>query len=806
MSPLLKRAPFLLVSLILVQCHWQIASAQTKALDELKSELLKENDPLRRIDLHLGICRAATFYGDFEQGWPHLDTALELSQQVGYVYGEVRTLLMQATYLEENYDDGYKAILDQANAIAIRSNEPRIQRMIDFTRLSDLLEIGDLEGSEELLPKLLSKYPQQTDGQKASAYFYQAELHYLKGEDSLAIEAYRKALPLYDALSENPPIVPELKRPSSLHTHIPYMNQAKIQVEIGRLLCDLGRYEEALDFFSEAEKRFKDAGADSFLGWVLMDKGHSYAEQGDLETAVEIGQKAISIFERLGLESDLADAYFELSRLYLYQGDLDATEIFLKKSQNIIANQTNYSLEFDVCQAFAQVFSLRQNPKAAREYLEKGVTVAEKSKDVLLLAPGLSNLSEGLYLDGGFEEAIVYAHQARKIATEFHSNQDISKANSLLTDSYLSLNNIDSAKYYHRQNSINRNSGVGTSQKKKLALQGSKIAELELDYKTALAEWKNYHRYNELLFSGAAQGKLKEEQVRQNVNEIYRSKELAIQEAELLSRQNQLYLLLAFGLGGILIFAGYAYQQIRKVKLELESKNLQLQQLNTTKDKFFGIIAHDIRSPIVALDGVGEQMSYYLENGKILKLKRLASRVNGTAKRLSSLLDNLLNWALLQQGVIPYHPKSIEVAASAAKVFEMFKDNAEVKNIQLVLEVTQGQLVYADEAALQTILRNLVSNAIKFTPQHGRVSIGTEVKDNQVFIKVSDTGTGFSAELMKRLFKLEKVSETGTAGEKGTGLGLTLVKELAELNRGSLSVNSEPLLGAVVLISLPMAA
>ena len=166
-------------------------------------------------------------------------------------------------------------------------------------------------------------------------------------------------------------------------------------------------------------------------------------------------------------------------------------------------------------------------------------------------------------------------------------------------------------------------------------------------------------------------------------------------------------------------------------------------------------------------------------------------------------MDNLLNWALSQQGVLPYHPKPISIQQAGENIFNMFENNAKAKSITLNLQIEKHQRVFADEASLNTILRNLVSNAIKFTPEGGTVTLSTETKGDKIFININDTGTGISGEKLSKLFSLEKVSNKGTFGEKGTGLGLTLVKELTELNKGSINVNSLLGKGSNFTLSLP---
>ncbi len=161
---------------------------------------------------------------------------------------------------------------------------------------------------------------------------------------------------------------------------------------------------------------------------------------------------------------------------------------------------------------------------------------------------------------------------------------------------------------------------------------------------------------------------------------------------------------------------------------------------------------------------------------------------------------------MLQQGVIPYRPQSIPIARIASEVLDLFEDNAQAKNVALENHIAKDLNVYADANTLQAILRNLLSNAIKFTPAGGKVSISTELVGDRVFIHINDTGTGIAAEKLEKLFSIDKSSEKGTAGEKGTGLGLMLVKELVALNKGKVEVVSKLNEGSSFTISLPFAA
>lgn len=235
-------------------------------------------------------------------------------------------------------------------------------------------------------------------------------------------------------------------------------------------------------------------------------------------------------------------------------------------------------------------------------------------------------------------------------------------------------------------------------------------------------------------------------------------------------------------------------------------QNRQLLQLNQTKDKFFGIIAHDLRNPLSAFQGVGEQLQFYLQKGDTDKLQKISGLISKSAANLGALLDNLLSWALLNRGMIPYHPESLSPASEADMNFEIHENAAQAKNIRLENHIPRHILVLADRNALQTIFRNIIGNAIKFTPPGGQVTLSSEAIGAAVFISISDTGAGMSAEKINQLFSLDKRSEHGTAGEKGAGLGLVLCKELVEMNQGALQVFSTEGQGSTVRFSLPPAS
>jgi len=245
----------------------------------------------------------------------------------------------------------------------------------------------------------------------------------------------------------------------------------------------------------------------------------------------------------------------------------------------------------------------------------------------------------------------------------------------------------------------------------------------------------------------------------------------------------------------------------KKAEQEIKLKNEELLKLNAEKDKFFSIIAHDLKSPFNAILGFSEMLKDEARDLDIGSIIQYAGIINSASQNAFDLLENLLDWARMQQGKIPYEPVTLLLNTIIHSEFEVLKINADQKNISLVDGIHENIILTADENMLRTIIRNLVSNAIKFTPKGGQVKIEVEgkveVEGRQVVISVSDTGIGMKPETIEKLFKIETSFTTrGTENEKGTGLGLLLCKEFVEKHGGRIWVESEQGKGSVFYLQL----
>ena len=247
-------------------------------------------------------------------------------------------------------------------------------------------------------------------------------------------------------------------------------------------------------------------------------------------------------------------------------------------------------------------------------------------------------------------------------------------------------------------------------------------------------------------------------------------------------------------------------EALRAAHQELHEKNAHLRELNASKDKFFSIIAHDLRSPFTALLGYIELIEKQFDALSADGLKDYLTKLHLSARRLYALLENLLTWSRIQRGLVEFTPEALALAEIADDIVALFTSNAEQKSITLTNAIPKSVIVSADHAMVNTILRNLVSNALKFTRFGGCVMLSARLDARSVEVAVADTGCGMTPDVLAKLFRIDNQhTTTGTAGETGTGVGLILCHDLARKNGGALWVESAVGIGTTFRFTLPLA-
>lgn len=246
------------------------------------------------------------------------------------------------------------------------------------------------------------------------------------------------------------------------------------------------------------------------------------------------------------------------------------------------------------------------------------------------------------------------------------------------------------------------------------------------------------------------------------------------------------------------------YIENRQKEKAIISQNKELQKLNATKDKFFSIIAHDLKNPFTTLLGMSESLMNNYNQYPDEKRKEQIQAIGDSSKKTFKLLETLLVWSRTQTGRIKFNPQEIALDDLISENIHLFSNVANAKNICLEKDITNGIFVKGDYEMLNTVIRNLLSNAIKFTPEGGKVKVGSKNKNkDEVLCYVKDTGIGITPENKKKLFRIDQnFSCKGTNQEKGTGLGLILSKEFIEKHGGEIGVVSKPKEGATFYFTL----
>jgi two-component system, sensor histidine kinase and response regulator len=254
-------------------------------------------------------------------------------------------------------------------------------------------------------------------------------------------------------------------------------------------------------------------------------------------------------------------------------------------------------------------------------------------------------------------------------------------------------------------------------------------------------------------------------------------------------------------------------RKLRNAQVKLEEQNAminaqyqKLRELNATKDKFFTIISHDIRNPITSILMMAEILRYSSDRLTKEELGDKIGSIVEAIKRVFALFDNLLRWSRSQTGSISFIPESIQLSVLIDKVITLLDVELTNKNIRFISRIPESLYLFGDRNMLETVFRNLISNAIKFTFSKGEIIVFTESINNDATIVVRDSGTGISHEDIKKLFKIdENFKSKGTSNEMGSGLGLILCKEFIEKHGGQIWVESTPGKGSDFKFTIPVA-
>jgi len=462
---------------------------------------------------------------------------------------------------------------------------------------------------------------------------------------------------------------------------------------------------------------------------------------------------------------------------------------------------------------------------SARAYNTKALVLSEKAKDSYLLAFNHRISGEIHGIKKEYDKALEEYDKSIRLSLATHNNAQRVAAMHRVAKVYLQVGRTSEAIAVLQKN-VNEANLFGYRE------------ELERSYKVlgeayrqggnnALAyEYLQRHLVlHDSLFNEQNSAKLTSLQSRFDTDmkqaqiELL-TKESALHQEEITRQRIQLYAVIGGCTFAILLMVVLliSIRNVTKAKRKLElqkeelanknsvieEKSFELSRLNTTKDKLFSIIGHDFRSPLQSLKGLLE-----LINRQNLSQQEFNHYSKDLAYKIDSMyanLNNLLNWSVMQLQGIQTKPVMVDISALANEVMTLYTEVSRQKRVTLINDIEGESFAFADQDHVHLVLRNLISNAIKFTPAAGTVRVCSALKDEGVEISIQDSGVGISAKDLEKLFVKETLwTVNGTNNEKGLGLGLLLCKEFIEKNNGRLYVNSEVGYGTTFTFTLPLA-
>lgn len=533
----------------------------------------------------------------------------------------------------------------------------------------------------------------------------------------------------------------------------------------GQAYVLLGDLDLAIASYFEAVEVAESYSNETGIGQVYSNLGDAYSDNENHGNAIYYYSKALEILERrndsLHIAATLTNLGYELYRV----NELDSS-VFYHKRASIIFDSINYRSGVLYCLGnIGLVYAKMGDHALAEENMQMAISGLRKYEDYYAISDFEKEIADIYRQRKDYNQALQYAQGSLEVSEEKGLKVQARDASYKLYEIYMDTKEYGLAiqhlnKYYAFRDSITNSENI------------QRIADLRTEFEVGQKQ--------------AEVDLLTAEKATQRVVRIS----------------------LIIGLAFVVVFASIQYRnniQKKKTNSILNDQKTKLEELNQTKDRFFSIISHDLRGPVNAFHGVSRMIKFFVQQKQMGQLEELAEDIDQSVDRLSSLLDNLLNWAVQQQGNFPYVPEKLDIHFMAEDLVKTFTTMATSKQIQLVSEVEAGTDAWADRNTTMTIIRNLVGNALKFTPQEGEVKIRAAIDDESILIQVTDNGVGIPAEKLNDLFKLQaKKSTWGTDGEKGLGLGLQLVYDFVTLNKGKIDVESTPDQGTTFSVWLPI--
>ncbi len=582
-------------------------------------------------------------------------------------------------------------------------------------------------------------------------------------------------------------ILPEVKA-----TNTPQLIAGNYNL-IGTNYNRLGKFRLAAENLNKSIEISKKHNINSMLGNNYIIMGILNSDMGQYSEAEQYYLKAIDIYSKLKDNDMLGLIYNNLASIYTQNKDYELALDYYDKSVEIdLAEGDSTGLAINYHNIGATMHSMGNKQKAF-EYILLSKEIKTKIGNKISIAISDVALGEMYMIERNFIKAISHLRQAEKVLVEEGINQKLLNTYILLDSTYKLQGNYIRAYEYSKKFSDLKDS-IYTKDQTQI------VSELNARF-----DLENKEKENEIL-------RIKNEQ--QSIFVIvaiiiivlvaifsillyYKNKKIQKINNDLIENKKKIeeqnYQLETMNI------------ELDAINKELIHTNDELKELNTTKNKFFSIISHDLKGPVYAQSSIVSIIADDYDRLSDDDKKEYLALLNDSTTHTSHLLENLLTWGRSQMGEISVNFDDFDLHANIEQTVSLLRSNANLKNITIESNCPENTMIHADPNLISTVIRNVTNNSIKFTPDGGRIKIEySKPNEKEHLLIISDNGVGMSEKTAKDLFRLDKAKSTpGTKDEKGTGLGLIIVKEFIDKHNGSIWVKSEEGKGTKTFFTIP---
>jgi signal transduction histidine kinase len=609
------------------------------------------------------------------------------------------------------------------------------------------------------------------------------------------------------------------------HSNNNEIEAAKALSEIGSCYYDWSKYVEAKEYYERALEIFKKNQFFEGIANTLRSIARILGDWGNYDEALSYNQESLKFWEEIGNETGVANSYNNIGVIYQELGNYDRAFEYFHKSLDIFKKLNKTADIVNLTLHIGDIYLQRELYDKALEYYFNADLIGKQINNKKLKSITLSNIGEAYNLKGDYLKALDYQQKALKLKEEIGDKRRLSITYTELGIIYKNVEDYEKALQYLQKGLQVAGEINFKYQLIKCYLNLSEVYTATGNHKRAFDNYKLYIEGKDQLYSEESKQTIAELQAKYQVEKKDKDNE-RLRHSEQLNKaqiRNQqviigfvLFILLGLFITMVIFHSRYQQNQKLNVQLSLKNKeiedqqkyveklNKKLQEANETKDKFFSIVAHDLKSPfnslLVLTSLLIEDYDTFTEDER----KQFIKQIKASSENTFTLLQNLLDWASTQMGKAMLVKEKIDISKISQETIALLMPIAKNKKIRIKSEIPENSIAFADKNMVSTVFLNLITNAIKFTPQNGLVEIRSVTENQHLEVVVADSGVGISAENLPKLFRLDqKIQTVGTAKEKGTGLGLILCKEFIEKNNGKIWVKSTVGKGSQFYFSLP---